>query len=68
LDQAGWEPGIHCAHLVIVSRLTEKIVGKMLRHLDQQGELIHASLSVPAAEAFELDERTGRGGEGSTPC
>jgi hypothetical protein len=46
LNQPYAEPGIQSAHMIVVRSLAPEVVGAMLRHLDEQGELIAASLPV----------------------
>ena len=40
------DPGLWCPHIMVVRKLTVQEVGRMLHHLDQQGELIQASLPL----------------------
>lgn len=46
LNQPYAEPGMQGAHLIMVRSLAPGVVEKMLRHLDEQGELIGASLPL----------------------
>jgi hypothetical protein len=46
LNQPYAEPGMQGVHLIFVRSLAPAVVEAMLRHLDEQGELIAASLPV----------------------
>jgi hypothetical protein len=53
LASAGdWVPGtrvrFHCAapHMIVVSEVSADVIGRVLRHLDQSGELLSSSREV----------------------
>jgi hypothetical protein len=45
-EQPDADPGLHCSNLIVVPDLSTTRVERMLHHLDDQGELIGASLPL----------------------
>jgi hypothetical protein len=51
------EPGVWSPTLVVVKSLERSVVDAMLRHLDQQGELLKASRPIGADEVTNVADR-----------